>query len=504
MSIGDSMEDTRYQDERHAGMLHAVLAGYRIEEELGGRGGSQVFRAINPDHPSPVAIKMFPASAAGNKQTLQQLLQSLRTVARIDQPGIPRLISSGTLAGRPYIVMPFFASGSLADRLEMGMLSLADLEPALIELASILKCAHSHGVVHGDLKPSEILFDVDGQMQVIGLGQTLHPIVDTGAGPQPVDEIYKAPEILRGQPPTAASDQYSLALIALEIASGLDPINALRSIKAGLAEGQRHATPQYRSQPGLHPRVIQVIQRAMADDPGQRFPSVTDMERALQSAMHGIPLPATAQTAVTPARSAPRSKRSVLLAFLAATFAVVLCFATTIPAMSSSKLRGFDLGRYTDLLVGAFSGQDREPPASITSPNSNVDESAPMSSQESTVMNPGPSGLSGVEGGMLPTHTPASPGDLTDQRTEAPNPTDPEAPSDPSPMGIPTSTSASPVSTPTPLPSSTPAPTIVPSATPVTVQATDIPPTDPGQEPTINPNKCKSDPAHKNYCTPVP
>ena len=496
------MEAGRFQGGRTAGPPDPVVAGYRIEEELGGRGGAQVFKAISLDHSSPVAIKIFPASTTGNKETMQQLLQSLRTVARIDQSGIPGLIGSGTVAGRPYIVMPFFASGSLADRLEMGMLSLPDLGQTLGEITSVLGCAHSHGVVHGDLKPSEILFDMDGQMQVIGLGQTFHPPVDSGSSPQPADEIYKAPEVVAGQPPTPASDQFSLALIALEIATGLDPSNALRSIMAGQADGPQYATRQDRSRPSLPARVTLVLQRALADVPAQRFPSVADMERALLAALHNTPLPEAAPTAGTPARVSPRRKRSALLALLAATFAVALCFVTTIPAMSSSNLRGFNLSHYTSLLVDALSAENGQAPASFDSPISTLDKTDPVSSGASTAINGELSTSSAAEAGMTPTHTPSSPGDLADGPTDAPQPADLEAPTDP--MSVPTSTWSSPVSTPTPFPSSTPAPTSVPSATPVTVQATDIPPTDPGQEPTINPNKCKSDPGHKNYCTPVP
>ena len=504
MSNGNSIETGKYLEGRKAGPPDPVVAGYRIDEELGGRGGSQVFKAISLDHSSPVAIKIFPAGTTGNKQTMQQLLQSLRTVARIDQPGIPRLIGSGTVADRPYIVMPYFASGCITDRLEMGLLSLADLGPALTEIASALRCAHSHGVVHGDLKPSEILFDMDGQMQVIGLGQTLHPYVDSGSSPQPVDEIYKAPEVLRGQPPTPASDQYSLAIIALEIATGFDARNALRLIEEGRDYRPSYATRQDLSRSSLPPRVIQVLRRAIADDPAQRFPSVADMESSLLAALHDTAVPAAGPPAETKATQPQRRRRAYLLPLMATAVAVALCFATAFPVMSSANLGGLDLGRYTGMLMDAFSGRAGEAPESAASPISVVDGLDPVSSGATTAINGEPSTASAVEGGMTPTHTLSSPGGVADGPTDAPQPSDLEAPTDPNPMTLPTSTWSSPVGTPTPLPSSTLAPTNLPSATPVTVQSTDVPPTDPVGEATINPNKCKSDPGHKNYCTPVP
>ncbi|OGO40993.1 MAG: hypothetical protein A2W36_03320, partial [Chloroflexi bacterium RBG_16_58_14] len=404
------MEAGRSQEDR----LDTVLGDYQIQEELGGRGGSQVFRAVGPDQPSMVAIKVFPASVAENRQTIDQLLQSLRAVARIDQRGIPRMIGSGMVAGRPYIVMPFFASGSLRDRLEMGLMSLANLESALTEIAAILRCAHSHGVVHGDLKPSEILFDPDGQMQIIGLGQTLDLPNQAETGPQPADDVYRAPEGLHGLAPTPESDQYSLAVIALEIATGSDARSALRSMQAGVADGRYYATRQDRSRPSLPPKMIQVLRRATAADPGQRFPSLADLELALLAAMHDTPLPAAEPPSKNAASEPPRRKRRSGIAIPATALAIVLCFAVTIPAMSSSYLGGFDLGRYTGLLVDALSWEDGQPPGTVISPASSINGFDPDSSGDSTALGGEPPTSSDVEGGTPATSPPMSPADAAD------------------------------------------------------------------------------------------
>ena len=490
----------------HEDGLHAVLGDYRIQEELGGRGGSQVFRAVGHDQSSMMAIKVFPASVAENRQAIEQLLQSLRTVARINQRGIPRMISSGMVAGRPYIVMPFFPSGSLRDRLEMGLMSLANLESALTEIVAILGCAHSHGVVHGDLKPSEILFDADGQMQIIGLGQALLPPAQPDSGPQPADEVYRAPEGLHGQAPTTMSDQYSLAVIALEIATGVDARSALRSMHTGEVDGPYYATRQDRSRPSLPPRMIQVLRRAVADDPGQRFPSVADMERALLAAMHGTPLPAAEPPSENVAGEPPRRKRRSRIAIPATALALVLCLAVTIPAMSSSNLGSFDLGHYTGILVEALSRKDGQASEPVTAPASSINGTDPDSSADSTALSGEPP-TSNVEGGTPPTSSPSSPADAADAPASAPQSADADSGSDAVSTDIPVdpgpTSTIIPVSSPTPLPTSTLVPTSVPSATPVTVQATNVPPTDLA-EATINPNKCKGDPGHKNYCTPVP
>lgn len=342
------------------GMIGAILAEYRLLEELGGQGGSQVYKAVGFDGRKPVAIKLFPAEIHHDKEKLQSLLDSLRKVARLDQPGIPRLIGSGVSGGRPYVVMPFMTGGSLRDRLEIGNVSPENASDLLTKISEVLDRIHALGVVHGHLSASEVMFDDAGQLQIIGLGQP--PLVSNGSngqGKQAIHE-YLAPEVREGAQPTPASDQYSLAVLAFELLSGLrvkEAVKAAADLKAGA--GGSVADPGHR-QIQLPPKVSEVLQRALDDDPSRRFGSVGEMIRALDSAARTPSLPSRAPGS-TP-HSEGRIRRSLGWGFASMVVVVFACFALSVPALAAVRWMGFDLTS----IAGLLSDQRRVPTVSGT------------------------------------------------------------------------------------------------------------------------------------------
>jgi serine/threonine protein kinase len=501
------IEDESSFADRPQGLPSATLAGYQIRDELGSGDGSQIFLAAGADPSSPVVIKLFSASTAGDKRIIERLRQSLRVLTQMDQPGIPPILAAGLTEGRPYIVMPYYSAGSLRDRLAMGLLGLADLQDLLNRLIPILTCAHSHGVVHGHLKPSEVLFDDDGHLHLIGLGQTLHQPIERSVVTPSAQDTYMAPEITQGQPPTPSSDQYSLAVIALELATGLDPQDILHSIHSIDGERLNHAARQDEARLNLPSRAIQVFRRATAEEPSERFRSVADMQAALVAGLHDTPVPAAAPAVATLASQPKRRKSRAVLPLVAGACTVVLCLVTAMPALSSSNLTDFDLGRYAGVLIDALSMKGDGPgvPNFSATPTLHVSDSDDVGPPTAATALPG----GGDEGGGLPSTGPSPlPADgevVPIEPTQPANPKADTSPGGPTPTDEPgPMTPTPPASTPTPQPTNTSAPTSVSTATPVTPVATEIPPTDPGGEPTINPNKCKNDPGHKNYCTPVP
>ena len=341
------------------GMIGAILAEYRLLEELGGQGGSQVYKAVGFDGRKPVAIKLFPAETHHDKEKLQSLLDSLRKVARLDQPGIPRLIGSGVSGGRPYVVMPFMTGGSLRDRLEIGQVSPQDASDLITKISEVLERIHALGVVHGHLSPSEVMFDDAGQLQIIGLGQP--PVVSNGSnghGKQAIHE-YLAPEVREGAQPTSASDQYSLAVLAFELLSGLRVQEALEAAADLKARAGGSAAEQDHLQIQLPPKVSEVLQRALDDDPSKRFASVGEMIRALDSA---------ARTPSVPLRvpwsnhhSEGRIRRSLGWGFASVVVVVFACFALSVPALAAVRWMGFDLTSIAGLL------SDQRPTPMVTS-----------------------------------------------------------------------------------------------------------------------------------------
>ena len=326
------------------------LQGYQVLEEIGspasqGQAGtnSQVYKAIDTNSNNPVAIKLFPTEVSQDRQLLLKLRDSQRAVTRMNHPNILPIIGSGMSAGRPYIVMPYIATGSLLDRFESGAISVLDVEQVIIEVASALEYAHSCGVIHGDLKPSEILINENGQVHVVGFGQApiLRDILHTDEPELGVGQTYQAPEVLKGEWMTTSSDQYSLGLIALEMLTNQPAGEALNALRYHRQRGLNPPTRPSLLQIDLPPKVIDVLFRALMDNPGRRFASVAEMKRAYQAA-RGFEGPLRAETMPAPKQNLPpRRRRRISVIGLATILAVALCSIVTMPALSSAwKCRG--------------------------------------------------------------------------------------------------------------------------------------------------------------------
>ena len=163
-------------------MVGSEITGHRIIEELNpgldsGKAspGSQTFKAVAPDGETYVIIKLFPIEVSQNRQLLSQLHESMRAVFRLDHPIIPKIIGSGMDKGRPYIITPYAASGSVQDRVDRGVLAALDVERVIVETASALEYAHSHRILHGNLRRHKPVCLVKGVFPEQRPGQNRKP-----------------------------------------------------------------------------------------------------------------------------------------------------------------------------------------------------------------------------------------------------------------------------------------------------------------------------------------
>ncbi|MFQ5923103.1 MAG: serine/threonine protein kinase [Anaerolineales bacterium] len=472
-----------------ASLLGQYINGYRIVElihdpadatlqEPRGTSGAQVYLADSQGSQNPVAVKVFSLSSSAS-DTLSRLRSGLNAVSRLRHARVPPILASGVVDGHPYIVVPYFGAGSLSDRLEAGLAGWLRPEELLKELAEVLEYAHAHGVHHGALDPSQLLFDEEsGDLRLIGLGQSaVQSLHSSGER-----EIYRAPEITAGQPATPASDQYSFGVLALELLSGNPAGQALTALRERSVEGHSRA-----NQSDLNERAALVLAKAISVAPSHRFASVAEANRALQIAL------GTVQPVVDPKpKPAPIRRSRRLRPGLAAVLILLLGLVGTIPAYSAGliKLPGELLTKATDSAEAPHS-----PEAGI-----------PLPTQDPSLIEP-----SGNDaGGVLPPQMDPSPEvaasqpaqTFQDPTTAPPAPATEEAPAateTPLPTATLPSSDTPPPTTDTPPP---PTATLLPTNT-LPPAPTDTPPP-PTAEPTDNPKKCKDDPGHPNYCTPTP
>jgi serine/threonine protein kinase len=467
-------------------MQGADLAGYRILEEIGGQAGSRIYKALAPDGKQIVAIKLFPPQIASDHKLLQELRDSLRTVAHMHHPGTPPILGSGLFNGRPYIVTPFLKAGSLSDRIWRGMLSALNVDQLIVDIADALEYAHAHGVVHGDMKPADVLFDEDGKVFINNFGQAsvlrkLHD--DSDQSPEGGKE-YRAPEIGAGASLSPSSDQYSLGLMALELLTGQSAAKALQSIRDHRREGLGYRAGSRWISSDLPEPVIDVLLRAVDEHPERRFTSVEEMRLAFQAAIGVAPTPT-----VTPKppieRTKPRRQPRKIIPVLATTIAIGLLVIVTLPALSSTLKRIEDGVTNNEQMAETVPREDIAQSAAISEasegnaelPSSVENEASLNNSPENTQLTTISEGEEPASGGETSPVTTTEKMPLVEP--EASTPTSP-------PTNPPTSTpTINPVSTDTPPPPPTP----VPSPTP-----TDLP----------LEKKCSDKPSHPHYCTPTP
>jgi serine/threonine protein kinase len=479
------------------GNLNTNIQGYRLLEPLGPVRGCNVFKAISAQGDEIVAIKFYPLEISRNRVLMERLRSSIQFLSQLKHPNILPIKNFGVHTGRPYVVMPFMESGSLENRIEFGALQAMNVEVLIGDLASALEAAHSKGIVHGNLKPSHILFDEEGNVQLNGLAETAlrrSKVYRLNAS-QDDSFDYRAPEVKAGSDVTPLADQYSLGLIALQMLTSLPIEVASTSLDMIRRQGRDQITSPSPFVLDLPKRMIAVLMQALSGDPSQRFPSVRVMYQALVAALHNEEFRLETEPKKQPKSKSevPAHRKRSRLLVLAPVIVLALILVVAIPALSS----GGD-GFLNSLISLLGSNQDGNATEVMTTEGENIG-GVDLGTAVTAVKDPDVDGVSIKVPGIsaTPTVSESSGGaDIDPTNTQAP-------PAKTNPPDQPAEASSS---TDQPTGTVTPTPTILEAetATPMPT-ATELAPTDPpASETPIDPARCNKKEGHKFYCTPTP
>jgi tRNA A-37 threonylcarbamoyl transferase component Bud32 len=199
---------------------HVVAGRYRLDDLLGRGGAADVYEGLDLRLRRPVAVKVFrPEDAA---QTEERFDHEGRLLARLEHPGLVTVYDSGQEDGRPYLVMQLIKGTTLRRRIAAAPLTPGEAARAGAALASVLAHIHAAGVVHRDVKPSNILLDETGSPHLtdFGISQLLDTTARTTTGTLVGTAAYMAPEQVLGRGAGPAADVYSLGLVLLEALKG--------------------------------------------------------------------------------------------------------------------------------------------------------------------------------------------------------------------------------------------------------------------------------------------
>ena len=265
------------------------LAGYRIESLLGLGGMSVVYLAEDLRLKRRVALKLLAAGLAEDESFRDRFLRESELAASIDHPNIVPIYEAGTNEDVLFIAMRFVEGRDLKERLRRGPLGPADAVGVVAQVASALDAAHARGLVHRDVKPSNVLLDVgarpDGSDHVyladFGITKRTSDDPEFGEEAHLLGTIdYVAPEQIAGGEVDGRADVYSLGCVLYECLVGRPPFQADSELAVVFAHLEAEPPAPSAERPDLPAGLDGVIARALAKEPADRYASC----RALASA----------------------------------------------------------------------------------------------------------------------------------------------------------------------------------------------------------------------------
>ena len=281
--------------------IGSVLGGrYRLVELLGQGGMATIYRARDAQLDRDVAVKLLRPEFGRDPDFLARFRDEAKAAASLSHPNIVAVFDFGEEQSDPYIVMELIDGQDLSSILrENGALPPRQAARVSAEVAKALQAAHVRGIVHRDVKPSNILVGRDGRVKVadFGIARALDDSQLTLPGVTMGSVHYFSPEQAKGESATQASDIYSLGIVLYESLTGQRPFSGDGAAAVALA--RLTTTPPRPSaiRPGVPAALDQVVQRAMALDPAARYASAASMASALEGWLADPAAPGTAAVA---------------------------------------------------------------------------------------------------------------------------------------------------------------------------------------------------------------
>ena len=260
------------------------LLGYRVEGLLGRGGMSVVYLAEDLRLRRRVALKLLAPSLAKDAAFRQRFLAESELAASLDHPCVVPIYEAGEADGRLFIAMRYVQGSDLKELLREGPLSAARAVAVCGQVAGALDFAHERGLVHRDVKPSNVLLDSRGHVYLADFGLTTRLAEPRTVEPGLLGTIdYVAPEQIRGDQVDGRADVYALGCLLCECLTGEPPFP--RSSDAAVLFAHLEEEPV--APVGLEP----VIARALAKEPGDRYGSCAELVDAAREAL-GVGEPA--------------------------------------------------------------------------------------------------------------------------------------------------------------------------------------------------------------------
>jgi serine/threonine protein kinase len=315
---------------------------YELGDRLGTGGMGRVFRGSDRVLGRTVAVKILAPHLAEDASAVSRFQREARSAAGLNHPSIVSVYDSGSENGWHYLVMEHVDGRTLAQIVrEEGPLLPHRAAEIAAELARALSEAHAAGIVHRDVKPGNVMVTPEGQAKVVDFGIAAAVSSDRVAETAAVlgTVSYLAPEQVRGRRADPRSDLYALGVVLYEMLTGRPPFVADAPLAVAYKHLEEDPAPPSEVNPEVPPALEAVVLRALAKDPGDRYPSaeavLADLERYLDdpefdpttvAALAGSwaeedDTPPSVAATGPGAHRAPRSRRGIVALLAAAALA---------------------------------------------------------------------------------------------------------------------------------------------------------------------------------------
>ena len=339
-------------------MVGEVIADrYELEELVGSGGMSSVFKARDRLLDRNVALKVLHPHYAEDGEYVERFRREARAVAQLSHPNIVTVIDRGESDGRQFIVFEYVDGENLKEVLqENGPLPVRDALELALGVARGLAFAHDHGLIHRDVKPQNVLLNGDGRPKVtdFGIARSLdieHGVTQTGTVLGTSN--YIAPERASGGRVDTQTDVYGLGVVLFELLTGDVPFSGDNFVAVAMRHINEPPPSVLDRRGDVPPRVAAAVDRALAKDPRQRFPSMDAFAAELEACIaeltagHADPnatLVVAPQRAIRPHRARRRASPWPLLLALLALLAlgVIVVAAFALHANVGDVVRGVD------------------------------------------------------------------------------------------------------------------------------------------------------------------
>ena len=268
-----------------------LVGRYEILERIGGGGMGVVYKARDPALDRPVALKLLHAHLSADAEARARLVREARAASALDHSNIAVVHEIGVSEPAPddddgdrmFVAMAYYEGETLAQKIARGPLPLRDALAYALQLADGLAAAHEAGIVHRDIKPANLIVTARGLLKILDFGIARR----AGAGLTLEGEtvgtvIYMGPEQTRGGAVDHRTDLWSAGVVLYEMLAGIPPFRGDREVVVhGICNNDPPLLDALR--PAVPPEVVRIVDRCLAKDPNERYPTAAALLDDLRS-----------------------------------------------------------------------------------------------------------------------------------------------------------------------------------------------------------------------------